>query len=73
MSLRKSATSWAGQVVVVGVISLSATSTDLRVTVKTLNEQHYGVERDLRKFIKETLVANNIEAPLPQIVINQPK
>lgn len=59
--------------VVVGVVSLSATSTDLRVTVKTLNEQHYGIERALRKFIKETLVANNIESPLPQIVINQSK
>jgi small conductance mechanosensitive channel len=57
--------------VVVGVVSLSATSTDLRVTVKTLNEQHYGIERALRKFIKETLDANEIEIPFPQVVVHK--
>jgi small conductance mechanosensitive channel len=45
----------------------------MRVTVKTLNEQHYGIERALRKLIKETLDANNIEIPLPQIVVNKPR
>ncbi len=56
-----------------GVINLASSSVDMRVIVKTLNEQHYGIERALRKFIKETLDANNIEIPFPQIVINQPK
>lgn len=56
---------------IAGVIALNASSVDLRVIVKTLNEQHYGVERALRKFIKETLDANNIEKPFPQVVVTQ--
>ncbi len=58
---------------VTGVIALSANGVDLRVTVKTLNEQQYGIERALRKYIKETLDRNKIEIPLPQIVVNQAK
>lgn len=56
-----------------GVMNLGPNGVDLRITVKTLNEQHYGIERDLRKLIKETLEANNIEIPYPQIVIHQTK
>ena len=56
-----------------GVMNLAASSVDMRVTVKTLNEQHYGIELALRKLIKETLDANNIEIPLPQIVVNKPR
>ena len=56
-----------------GVMNLGASSVEMRVTVKTLNEQHYGIERALRKLIKETLDANNIEIPLPQIVVNKPR
>lgn len=56
---------------IVGVIALTARSVDLRVTVKTLNEQHYGIERALRKFIKETLDANEIEIPFPQVVVHK--
>jgi small conductance mechanosensitive channel len=58
---------------IVGVIALSPSSVDLRVTVKTLNEQHYGIERALRKHIKETLQASNIEIPFPQIVVSNSK
>jgi moderate conductance mechanosensitive channel len=56
-----------------GVMNLGPNGVDLRITVKTLNEQHYNIERDLRKLIKETLEANNIEIPYPQIVIHQTK
>ena len=56
-----------------GVMNLGASSVEMRVTVKTLNEQHYGIERALRKLIKETLDANNIKIPLPQIVVNKPR
>lgn len=59
--------------VVVGVIALSPSSVDLRVTAKTQNEQHYGIERELRKFIKQTLDTNHIEIPFPQVVVNTPK
>ena len=58
---------------IVGVIALSPSSVDLRVTVKTLNEQHYGIERALRKHIKETLQASDIEIPFPQIVVSNSK
>ncbi len=56
---------------IVGVIALADRGVDLRVTVKTLNEQHYGIERALRKFIKETLDANEIEIPFPQVVVHK--
>lgn len=56
---------------IVGVIALTARGVDLRVRVKTLNEQHYGIERALRKFIKETLDANEIEIPFPQVVVHK--
>ena len=57
---------------VIGVTNLNTSSVDMRVTCKTLNEQHYGVERTIRKRIKELLDEHNIEIPFPQIVINQP-
>ena len=56
-----------------GVVNLNSSSVDIRVIVKTLNEQHYGVERALRKFIKELLDKNGIEIPFPQVVVSQKK
>jgi small conductance mechanosensitive channel len=58
---------------VLGVISLASSSVNLRVIAKTLNEQHYAVERGLLQMIKEILDENNIEIPFPQVVVNQPK
>lgn len=58
---------------VLGVINLNSSSVDMRVICKTLNEQHYGVERAIRKRIKEILDENNIEIPFPQMVIHQEK
>jgi moderate conductance mechanosensitive channel len=57
---------------VLGVINLSNSSVDMRAICKTLNEQHYAVEREMRKRIKLILDANGIEIPFPQVVINQP-
>lgn len=57
--------------IVSGVIALNTSSVDIRVVAKTLNEQHYGIERALRKFIKDLLVEHNIEIPFPQIVVHQ--
>ena len=54
-----------------GVISLSASSVDIRVICRTLNEQHYGVERALRKYIKDILVEADIEIPFPQVVVSK--
>lgn len=58
---------------VMGVIALSNSSVDLRVACKTLNEQHYAVERALRQRIKEILDAHGIEIPFPQVVVHSPK
>ncbi|MCV2231865.1 mechanosensitive ion channel family protein [Paracholeplasma manati] len=55
---------------VVGVTNLDASQVTLRAIVKTENEQHYAVERGMRKLIKEILNANNIEIPFPQIVVS---
>ncbi len=56
-----------------GVIDLSSSSVNLRVISKTLNEQHYAVERGIRQRVKEILDANQIEIPFPQVVVHTPK
>ncbi|MDD3112816.1 MAG: mechanosensitive ion channel family protein [Candidatus Izemoplasmatales bacterium] len=56
---------------VVGVVSLGASSVDLRVIAKTMTEKHYGVERLMRQRVKEILDANGIEIPFPQVVVHQ--
>ncbi|MCF7929893.1 MAG: mechanosensitive ion channel family protein [Acholeplasmataceae bacterium] len=58
---------------VLGVIELGNSSVNMRVICKTESEQHYAIERELRKRIKEILDENGIEIPFPQIVIHQPK
>lgn len=58
---------------VLGVIELANSSVNLRVIAKTLPEQHYAVEREIRKRIKKLLDDNDIEIPFPQVVVNQPK
>ncbi|QLY39423.1 mechanosensitive ion channel family protein [Hujiaoplasma nucleasis] len=59
--------------VCVGVIALADSSINLRVVGKTSTEQHYGVERILRKEIKKILDAHGIEIPFPQIVMHEAK
>jgi small-conductance mechanosensitive channel len=56
---------------VVGVIGLNSSSVDLRVIAKTVNEQHYAIERELRKRIKLILNEHDIEIPFPQVVVHQ--
>lgn len=56
-----------------GVIDLANSSVNLRIIAKTLNEQHYDVERGIRLRIKEILDANHIEIPFPQVVVHPPK
>ena len=59
--------------VCVGVVELADSSVNMRVVAKTKTEQHYGVERALRKEIKRILNAHDIEIPFPQVVVNKPK
>jgi small conductance mechanosensitive channel len=56
---------------VLGVINLSSSSVDLRAIAKTLNEEHYAIERAMRQRIKEILNEHNIEIPFPQVVVHQ--
>jgi len=57
---------------VLGVIELASSGVNIRVIAKTLSEQHYAIERELRKRIKQILDANDIEIPFPQVVVHQP-
>ncbi|PKK96645.1 MAG: mechanosensitive ion channel protein MscS [Tenericutes bacterium HGW-Tenericutes-3] len=58
---------------VLGVIELASSGVNLRVIAKTISEQHYAIERELRKRIKQILDENGIEIPFPQVVVHQPK
>lgn len=56
-----------------GVMELADSSVNMRAICKTLNNQHYGIERSLRSFIKKTLDDAGIEIPFPQVVIHETK
>ncbi|MBE0700663.1 MAG: mechanosensitive ion channel family protein [Acholeplasmataceae bacterium] len=58
---------------VLGVIELANSSINMRAIAKTLNEQHYAVERAMRQHIKRILDEHGIEIPFPQVVVHQPK
>jgi small conductance mechanosensitive channel len=68
--LRQTYTEIVEDPICLGVTNLNSSSVDMRVICKTLNEQHYGVERAIRKRIKELLDKNGIEIPFPQIVVH---
>lgn len=59
--------------VVVGVNDLKDSGVSIRITAKTEAEEHYAVERALKKFVKELFDENNIEIPFPQIVVHGEK
>lgn len=54
---------------VMGVISLGASGVIIRITSKTLAEEHYAVERAITKFVKEVFDANGIEIPYDHLVV----
>lgn len=58
---------------ILGVTELADSSVNLRVIVRTHTEKHYAVERGYRQIIKETLDANGIEIPFPQVVVHSKK
>ncbi|WP_408010807.1 mechanosensitive ion channel family protein [Pseudalkalibacillus sp. A8] len=53
---------------VLGVQSLGSSDVVLRVIAKTKNDMQWGVERELRKALKEALDAHGIEIPFPHQV-----
>ena len=56
---------------VIGTIDLASSSVNLRAIAKTLNEEHYAIERAMRQRIKEILDEHGIEIPFPQVVVYQ--
>lgn len=56
---------------VVGVQGLGDSDVVIRVIAQTANMEQWGVERKLRKAMKEALDANNIEIPFPHQVYIQ--
>ncbi|QFT88690.1 putative MscS family protein YkuT [Bacillus sp. THAF10] len=58
---------------VVGVQSLGSSDVVLRVIARTANMEQWGVERKLRKAIKEALDSNGIEIPFPHQVYIEKK
>ena len=55
---------------VLGVIRLSSRGFTIRITVKTMSEQHYSVERGIFKYVKELFEENNIKIPYEHMVIH---
>ncbi|WP_096435611.1 mechanosensitive ion channel family protein [Alteribacter populi] len=58
---------------VIGVQSLGDSDVVIRVIAKTKNMEQWGLERKLRKGIKEALDANGIEIPFPHQVYIEKK
>jgi len=58
---------------VIGVMAVGAIGSVLRITVKTLSEEHYAVERGIRKFTKELFEKHNIEFSIPRVVLHSDK
>lgn len=58
---------------VVGVVNLSDSSVVIRITAKVGPEEHYAIERAIKKFVLELFKENNIEIPYQQVVVHNGK
>lgn len=58
---------------VVGVTNLGESYVSIRIDVKTIAEEHYAVERGLKKFVKELFEKENIDVPYKQVVVTDGK
>lgn len=55
---------------VLGVRDLGVNGIDIGIIAKTTPEQHYAVERGLRKYIRDVFMENNITIPITQVMVN---
>ena len=62
-----------GDIEILGINSLGDSSIVYRVTVPTKPMAHFGVQRILRKEIKEALDDANVKIPFPQIEVHHGK
>lgn len=53
---------------IIGIVNVS-NSVTIRITVKTASEQHYAVERGIRKYLKELFEQNKIEMPFNKTIV----
>ena len=58
-----------GKVECVGIQQLAENKIIYRITVTTKPQQNFGIERILRRKLKDALTKNNIEIPVSQVVI----
>lgn len=56
---------------IVGVSDLKDKGVEIQINAKTISEQHYSVERAMRKKVKQILFKNNISVPYPQLVLHK--
>ncbi|MFY9594545.1 MAG: mechanosensitive ion channel family protein, partial [Caldicoprobacterales bacterium] len=54
---------------VFGITSMDNVGLTLRLVARTLPMKHWGIERELRKVIKEAFEQNNIQISYPKVVI----
>ena len=62
-----------GEIEILGINSLGDSSIVYRITVPTKPMAHYGVQRILRKEIKEALDTAKVKIPFPQIEVHHGK
>jgi len=62
-----------GKVELLGIQELSSYSVKYRMVVNTIPMEHFGIERKIRKAVKERLDKENIRIPYPQIEVNNGK
>lgn len=59
-----------GEVKLLGINALEDSAVIYRIAVETISMEHYGVERAMRKIIKQELDKNNIKIPYPQVEVH---
>ncbi|MFA6627117.1 MAG: mechanosensitive ion channel family protein [Bacilli bacterium] len=57
--------------IVMGLVNLGDNGVGLRAICKTEVEQHYAIEREIRRRVQVILREHDIEIPFPQLVVSQ--
>lgn len=73
LDLSESVVGLKSEVNLLGIQSYDDSSIIYRITVLTSPMEHYRIERELKKIIKNALDSNNIEIPFLQVVVHNGK
>ena len=71
--LTKTLSKLKGKVELLGIQELTSSSVKYRITAKTMAMEHFSIERQIRKQVKERLDQENIKIPYPQIEVHNGK